>query len=151
MSFTVSWSATGDMATGRSHHTATLLGNGKVLVVCGSTGSMTTERFVHTATLLPNGKVLVAAGRNAVPARLSSAEVYDPAAGTWTVTGSMATARDIHVAVLLSNGKSLNLDMATVLADFNVTEAGQLSVKDASRLIDALKKQQTANAAPARQ
>jgi hypothetical protein len=46
--------------------------------------------------------------------------------------------------------KSLNLDMAAVLADYNVTDAGQLSVKDASRLIDDLKGRQTANQQPAR-
>jgi len=40
--------------------------------------------------------------------------------------------------------------MAAVLADHNVTDAGQLTVKDASRLIDDLKRQQTANQQPAR-
>ena len=42
----------------------------------------------HTATLLPNGKVLVAGGYNG-SAVLSSAELYDPATGTWTATGSL--------------------------------------------------------------
>jgi hypothetical protein len=46
--------------------------------------------------------------------------------------------------------KSLNLDMAAILAQYNVTDASQLTVKDASYLIDALKSQ-NGNGAPARQ
>ena len=48
------------------------------------------------ATLLPNGKVLVAGGYDMNFNYLSSAELYDPASGTWTATGSLATARTSH-------------------------------------------------------
>src|SRR5438105_1762049 len=48
------------------------------------TGSLNTPRSGHTATLLPNGKVLVAGGYSGGP--LDSAELYDPATGTWSVT-----------------------------------------------------------------
>ncbi len=56
--------------------------------------------------MLPNGKVLVAGGL-ATAAYLASAELYDPANGSWTTTGSLATARDYHTATLLPNGKVL--------------------------------------------
>ncbi len=54
------------------------------------TGSLNTARYLHTATLLPNGKVLVAGGFG-LGGNLTSAELYDPASGTWTATGSLAT------------------------------------------------------------
>ena len=41
--------------------------------------------------------------------------------------------------------KSLNMDMAALLADYNVSEPSQLHVKTASQLIDELKARQNAN------
>ena len=81
------------------------------------TGSLATTRWAHTATLLPNGKVLVAGGieqllrvrHDGFPQNsyMASAELYDPATGTWSKTGSMATPRYGHTATLLPNGKVL--------------------------------------------
>jgi hypothetical protein len=72
------------------------------------TGSMTVARFRHTATMLPDGKVLIVGGVPAdTSAPTSTAELYDPATGAFTATGSMATAREQHTATLLSSGKVL--------------------------------------------
>jgi hypothetical protein len=68
---------------------------------------LTVARFQHTATLLPNGKVLVAGGKDFNATVLMSAELYDPASGTWSGTGSLATGRYQHSATLLLNGKVL--------------------------------------------
>jgi hypothetical protein len=70
-----------------------------------ATGSMTTPRSGHTATLLPNGKVLIAGG--VAIQILASAELYDPAIGSFAATGSMTTARVGHTATLLTSGKVL--------------------------------------------
>ncbi len=61
----------------------------------------------HVATLLPNGKVLVEGGSNDSNTSLASAELYDPASGTWAATGSLAHARNNHTATLLPNGNVL--------------------------------------------
>ena len=72
-----------------------------------TTGSLETARGSHTATLLPNGKVLVVGGTGPGNVSLGSAELYDPASGTWTATGSLAMARRFHTATLLPDGKVL--------------------------------------------
>ena len=124
------WATTGSLNTARQFHTATLLPNGQVLAVGGynsgylssaelynpavgtwattSTGNLNTARQQHTATLLPNGKVLVAGGQGSGNAALTSVEVYDMAAGTWTATASnLRAARYQATATLLPNGKVL--------------------------------------------
>src|SRR5436190_6260719 len=73
-----------------------------------ATDDLGTPRTYHTATLLPNGEVLVAGGTsNDLITSLASAELYDPIARTWTATGSMTTARGIHTATLLPSGQVL--------------------------------------------
>ncbi len=72
-----------------------------------STGAMTTARRGHTATLLPNGKVLVIGGTDGAAA-LKSAEIYDPVTELWTaVTGSMRFTRRWHTATLLTDNTVL--------------------------------------------
>jgi hypothetical protein len=68
---------------------------------------MNTARDSHTATLLFNRKVLVAGGSGSEGATLASAELYDTAAGTWSITGSLNGARLFHTATLLPDGKVL--------------------------------------------
>jgi N-acetylneuraminic acid mutarotase len=123
------WSWAPSMNQKRFSHTATLLPTGKLLVAGGKdlwqaqsvtelydpaagtwtvTAPLNTARASHTATLLRNGKVLVVGGANLVGLEtiyLSTAELYDPASGTWAPTGSLNTARGDHTATLLSNGK----------------------------------------------
>lgn len=81
-----------------------------------TTASLKTARFGHTATLLPNGKVLVVGGDSApiseafMPTArnyVSGVEQYDPAAKTWTTTGNLHTARMGHTSTVLPNGKVL--------------------------------------------
>ena len=69
------------------------------------TDALNTARHDHTATLLLDGRVLVVAGLTdsdygAPP--LSSCELYDPANGHWTLTGALGTARVHHTATLLA-------------------------------------------------
>ena len=69
---------------------------------------LNTGRFSHTATLLADGKVLVTGGFGTSSGdQLASAELYDPATGTWTFTGTLNTARAIHTATLLPDGRVL--------------------------------------------
>jgi N-acetylneuraminic acid mutarotase len=131
---TGTWSSTGSLKVSRYLCTATPLSNGKVLVAGGvdgdfgtlytvfktaelydpeagtwsNTGGLSSGRFAHTATLLQNGNVL-AAGGGAFPGFATvnnSAEVYNPATGTWSATGSLSR-RSYHVATPLPNGKVL--------------------------------------------
>lgn len=73
----------------------------------GAGSNLTTGRRQHTATLLPNGKVLVVGGQDENGVYFASAELYDPANGTWATTGSLASVRSTHTATLLHNGKVL--------------------------------------------
>lgn len=74
-----------------------------------ATGSMTTTREQHAETLLSDGRVLIAGGYYTGNwwEILDSAEIYDPATGTFTPTGSMSTPRCQITATLLANGMVL--------------------------------------------
>jgi len=67
---------------------------------------MTYDRSHHTATLLPNGQVLVAGGFSGADQR-ASAELYDSVAQKWVTTNYMKYARERHTAALLPDGRVL--------------------------------------------
>lgn len=56
--------------------------------------------------------------------------------------GRRVTCTDAQAKCIYAICKAQGLDLVSVLADFNVADARDLHVKDASRLIDQLKAQQ---------
>jgi hypothetical protein len=72
-----------------------------------ATGNMAMGRTENTATLLPDGKVLMAGSYLFGGGALFSAELYDQVAGAFTLTGPMTTTRSLHTATLLNDGRVL--------------------------------------------
>lgn len=121
------WLFIAPMSQARSLHSATVLGDGRVLVA-GGTGasqylasaelydpvtdtwspvmSMGNARYSHVATLLGDGRVLVTGGTVSASAS-SIVEVYDPVSGSWITTSPMLSARYYHTATLLDDGRVL--------------------------------------------
>ncbi|MDQ6740625.1 MAG: hypothetical protein M3021_09760, partial [Actinomycetota bacterium] len=60
-----------------------------------------------TGTLLTDGRVLFTGGESDEVGRSASAELYNPATGTFTSTGDMAWSRVWQTATLLPNGTAL--------------------------------------------
>lgn len=69
------------------------------------TGQLNVERRGHTATLLEDGKVLIVGGDNATGV-VSQAEIFDPVSRTSVVAASIP-ARTDHTATRLSDGRVL--------------------------------------------
>ena len=114
------WSDAAPMAAPRVDHTATVLADGRVLVIGTGGGSSarpvpqiydpssgrwssaseptSIAAYGATATLMANGKVLVVGG---------GAELYDPTSDRWSPTGPMAMGRVGHIAAVLADGRIL--------------------------------------------
>ena len=76
------------------------------------TGSLAAPRFDFSATRLQNDQVLVVGGSrwtdtNGSTVYLTSAEIYDPAAGKFHPAGDMTVARNRPVVVTLQDGRVL--------------------------------------------
>ena len=135
---------TGKMTTARISHTQTLLTGGTVLIAGGSVGrrhalkvsagaelfdpgtgtfrpvgTMTLARHKHAAALMEDERVLIVGGSDASDSRgrYDSAEIYDPATGTFTETGRLNSPRfKLRTAVtLLTDGTVLVAGGADVL------------------------------------
>jgi len=125
------WNPTGSMRVPRRNHAVVRLADGRVLAVGGTHGvamgaladaevyapdtgtwtqvaPMVEARNDPAALLLPDGRVLVAGGTDVDRRPLRSAELFDPAGGTWTPASAPAFVRGgSGTAVLLPNGKAL--------------------------------------------
>ena len=118
---------TGGMLRARAAHTATLLGDGKILIVGGenqdglvveseifdpATGLFTPgppsilPRSDHAATLLPDGRVLVTGGTSG-DTLLDSTEIFDPATGLFSPGPTMTQPRKGHTATAFPDNSIL--------------------------------------------
>ena len=119
---------TGSMSAPRSYALWGTLAAGGVLIAGGGkgltsaeiydpatgaftpTGSLNVFRWSYPNSLvqLQDGRFLAAGGTDAACQTLwSSAEIYDPTTGTWSLTGSMGTARSAPILTGLADGRVL--------------------------------------------
>ena len=125
---TGTFTVTGSMTTGRDAASATLLPNGRVLIVGGGnegsaavgsaelyeprtgkfsrTGAMLTAGYGFTSTLLPDGRVLISAGNDG-NGPIYSLEMYDPKTGKFSAAGTVGPKHGFYTSALLADGRVL--------------------------------------------
>jgi hypothetical protein len=92
-----------------------------------SAGAMSTPRRSHAATLLEDGRVLVVGGigesdSTTIPNYLANAEIYDPATNRWSPVPDMTIRRALPVTIRLRDGRVLATgDIGTWQEDFVIT------------------------------
>jgi hypothetical protein len=118
------WSIVDSLSVGRLGHSATLLKDGRVLVIGGLTtnrmlesceifdpitrqwsftDSLLIERGWHSAVLLQNGKVLVTGGGNLDSLAIFTCELFDPVTEKWEIAGVTSFPHSNHTSVLLAD------------------------------------------------
>jgi hypothetical protein len=138
----------GSLNTARCDHTATLLLDHRVLITGGfgpggsgvlqsaeiydpasdsfaTVSPMHSKRVYDSATLLPSGKVLIAGGNSTggTSTVLNTAELFDPASGTFTLTSNpMTTPREYYTQIM----PSTLLNNNTVLLEGGATNGPTL-------------------------
>jgi hypothetical protein len=115
------------MAAPHGEHTATPLADGRILIAGGFTrvaeifdpasdqftetaGAMPLTCAGHTATRLADGRVLLTGGFSGSAfggTVVATAELFDPASGSFALTASMTEPRYRHAAALLPDGRVL--------------------------------------------
>src|SRR5262245_22735104 len=127
------WFAGPSMSVARDGATAVAQADGRLLVSGGfgngvvsatsealdATGvfapaaTMLEARRNHASIELPDGRVLVAGGTTNSGSATASAEIHDPATGSWCAVGAMAQARTKGTAILLLDGRALKIGRAS--------------------------------------
>jgi hypothetical protein len=113
------------------------------------TGEMHVPRVFHAMVTLSNGQVLVAGGRTLTPTSvyfssgglLDSAELYDPATGTFSEIGTVPGVRGPAVASLLPDGRAVIVqqgDSTSPFGDVSVPEVGVALFDPATSDFEAL-------------
>lgn len=65
------------------------------------------KRSQHTLAALPDGKAIAIGGTTNGSSNLSTTEIYDPVANTWTAGPAMTVARALHTTTAIAGGKFL--------------------------------------------